>query len=106
MKTRTSFTDRIMRTIKSRHTQTRQRRRASAGRRLFAESLEHRIALSATPIEVDTHADVVDSDDGLTSLREAIHEASLNPGDDTLHLATGKYSLDLGELSINDGSAR
>jgi hypothetical protein len=106
MKTSTALTERIMRAVKSRRTRARSRRQASTGRLLFGEALEHRIALSATPIEVDTFADVVDPDDGLTSLREAVDQASANPGDDTIHLANGKYGLDLGQLSIEDASGK
>jgi hypothetical protein len=106
MKTSTSLTERIKQTVKSRRKRARSRRRASNGRLLFGESLENRIALCATLIEVDTFADVVDPDDGLTSLREAVDQASANPGDDAIQLANGKYALDLGQLSVEDASGK
>ncbi|MEM8679502.1 MAG: hypothetical protein AAGF97_09140, partial [Planctomycetota bacterium] len=46
-------------------------------RSLALEQLEHRRVLATT---VDTPLDVIDSTDGLTTLREAIAEANANPG--------------------------
>ncbi len=45
------------------------------------------------PIVVDTFADIVDPADNLTSLREAIIRANLNPGPDIIVLAAGTYTV-------------
>ncbi len=70
------------------------------------ESLEQRWFLSAQPIQVDTFADVIDADDSMTSLREAIDAAALREGDDVIQLANGEYFLDGEELVINDSSGK
>jgi len=52
---------------------------------------------AASTISVSTTADVVDPNDGVTSLREAITAANANPGDDTVVLAAGaSYAISLG----------
>lgn len=106
MKNTTSVTERVFHFAKPRRRQARSPRRAFIGCPLCSESLESRVALSATPIQVDTFADANDPNDGHTSLREAIEQAAANPGDDTIQLANGKYGLDSGQLLIEDASGK
>ena len=47
-------------------------------------------------IVVTTTEDVVDADDGVISLREAVIQASTQPGDDLVRLAGDRYELALG----------
>jgi hypothetical protein len=71
--------------------------------------LESRQLLSIT---VATFDDVVDSGDGLTSLREAIAQAAADNGADTIVLlheiggVEGTFALTLGELAIDDPDAQ
>ena len=78
----------------------------SRSRRLHVEPLEDRRLLAVAT--VDTHLDVVDIADGMTSLREAIASTNLAVGNDTIEFDP---SLDgaiinlvqpLGELAISD----
>lgn len=66
------------------------------------EVLEARILPAS--ITVDTLNDVVDANDSVTSLREAIATAAANPGADVIVLPEGHYTLDLGQLTIDDAS--
>jgi hypothetical protein len=80
------------------------------GRRLRVEPLEDRRLL--TVVAVDTLDDTVDSNDGLTSLREAITTTNLASGADTIEFAASLTSggpaaitLTQGELKITDSLA-
>ncbi|HVX59210.1 MAG TPA: CSLREA domain-containing protein, partial [Pirellulales bacterium] len=79
------------------------RRMGLFGLSRYFESLEDRLALSAAPIQVTTTADVVDPNDGLTSLREAIEQANVAATPQTIVLAAGRYQLSsaAGELEIS-----
>ncbi len=68
------------------------------------EMLEGRLALSAAPIQVTTTADVVDPNDGVTSLREAIQQANSSATPQTIELPAGNYQLSAaaGELEISN----
>jgi fibronectin-binding autotransporter adhesin len=81
-------------------------------RLLHLESLEDRLAPA---ISVTTFNDVLNSGDGVTSLREAIIQANSTAGDDVIQLQAGTYYLSLsgsnedaaatGDLDIlNNGS--
>lgn len=76
------------------------------GRRLRFESLETRRLLAIT---VDTIDDVVDANDGFTSLREAIVAANATAGEDTIEFAAAltaggqsTIALELGEFEITE----
>ncbi len=76
-------------------------------RRLAFEPLEDRRLLAVAV--VDTTLDVVDLNDGLTSLREAIAIANANPGADTIEFAPALTAggpatifLEHGELEITN----
>jgi predicted outer membrane repeat protein len=91
--------------MKNSHLTQRIRRRFRnhrAGRRLQLEALECRQVLSNIP--VTTFADVVDPNDNVTSLREAIAEAAANSEADTIDVPAGTYQLEsgIGELAIDD----
>ncbi len=79
------------------------RRMGLFGLSRYFESLEDRLALSAAPIQVTTTADVVDPNDGLTSLREAIDQANAAATPQTIVLPAGHYQLSAaaGELEIS-----
>ena len=64
------------------------------------EVLEGR-AVPAT-LKVTTLQDVVDPGDGLLSLREAVLQANVSPGPDTIALPAGQISLTGGALDIRD----
>ena len=51
-------------------------------------------------IRVTTFTDVVDANDGVTSLREAIDEANASGGQKVVELGAGTYTLSAGSLSI------
>ncbi len=53
-------------------------------------------------INVTTTDDVVDSGDGLTSLREAIIQSNMGSGGDTISLSAGTYTLAIGGTGEND----
>ncbi len=57
------------------------------------EPLESRHLLTATVVEVTTFDDVVDADDGLISLREAVLAANASPDDYEIQLPAGTYPL-------------
>ncbi|MBW3598844.1 MAG: LEPR-XLL domain-containing protein, partial [Planctomycetes bacterium] len=69
-------------------------------------------ASGTTVVDVDTFDDVVDSSDGVTSLREAVIRANSNPGDFEIRLQAGAYWLTIsgegedlaatGDLDIRD----
>jgi hypothetical protein len=80
---------------------------------LTLERLEDRTVPATIP--VNTFADVVDANDGLTSLREAITlaaDATTHAGDDAIVLpheiggVAGTYALSLGELAIDDATGK
>lgn len=87
-------------------------RRAALHLRRFAssvEAVEQRVMLSA--ISVTTFNDVVDANDGVLSLREAILQANAAEGADTINLQAGTYELaivgfddtgDAGDLDVLD----
>ncbi len=83
-------------------------RRSLHARSLRIEPLEDRTLLSLTT--VTTALDVVDADDGVTSLREAITYANTNPGDDTVEfdssLAGKTITLTGGQLNIEDATGK
>jgi CSLREA domain-containing protein len=62
------------------------------------------------PLTVTTTLDVVDPNDGLTSLREAIAYANSDPGDDTItfdpSLAGQTITLSSGQLELSDTTGR
>ncbi|MEM9352626.1 MAG: choice-of-anchor Q domain-containing protein [Planctomycetota bacterium] len=75
-------------------------------RRLRFEPLEERRVL--TVLTVDTPFDVIDANDGRTSLREAINTANLMPGPDEIVFDVFESgfqgaSISLGEFLITDG---
>lgn len=79
---------------------------ARAGRRLRFEPLEARRLLAIT---VDTIDDVVDANDGLTSLREAVVTANATAGADTIEFAPSltaggraTIALERGEFEITE----
>jgi hypothetical protein len=51
---------------------------------------------------VTTTLDVIDPNDGLLSLREAVLAANATPGADTIDLSAGRYVLSLGQLEVRD----
>jgi CSLREA domain-containing protein len=75
----------------SRHPRSNTKLRKRHGRQLQLESLEARQVMAT--FVVDTFADIVDSADGLTSLREAISQANALAGEDRIELSAGTYSL-------------
>ena len=83
----------------------RRLRNQRTGRRLQLEALESRQVLSNIP--VDTFSDVVDPNDDVTSLREAIAQADATSEADTIAVPAGTYQLDsgFGELAIDDSFA-
>ncbi|MEM8668519.1 MAG: choice-of-anchor Q domain-containing protein [Planctomycetota bacterium] len=84
----------------------RSRSTARARRRLRLESLESRRVLAS--LVVTTVADDIDANDGLLSLREAINQANLEPGLDTISFDSSVFSrpttidLALGQLQVTD----
>ncbi|MDE2508529.1 MAG: CSLREA domain-containing protein, partial [Planctomycetota bacterium] len=64
------------------------------------ETMEDRVLLST--ILVNTYADETTANDGQTSLREAIAEASTMSGPMTVIVPAGMYNLAQGQLEIND----
>ena len=74
--------------------------------RLGTEKLEVRAVLSGVPIHVDTFSDVIDPNDDVTSLREAIVLAVSTDHDDLILLPAGQYDLELGELQIVDAPGK
>ncbi len=60
---------------------------------LRLEALEQRHLLTATVVEVTTTQDVIDPNDGLVSLREAVLEANASPNDYQIVLPAGTYTL-------------
>ncbi|MFV1967351.1 MAG: hypothetical protein ACC628_18130, partial [Pirellulaceae bacterium] len=83
----------------------RQGQRRQHSRRLRVEALEDRRLLAV--VTVDTELDVVDFDDGLTSLREAISLANTMPGADGIvfdfgHDGPATILLEQGELRITE----
>ena len=94
------------------NTRTHPRPRTDGNTNLF-ETLESRVLMSATNYVVDTLADTIDGSDGLTSLREAVIAANLNPGADSITFAvdgtfdlsrpgTGEDVAATGDLDITD----
>ncbi|MEX0677475.1 MAG: choice-of-anchor Q domain-containing protein [Pirellulales bacterium] len=88
-----------------------------AWHRARIEPLESRSLLTASVIAVDTFDDVLNPNDGLTSLREAILAANASAGSDEIQLAVGTYALSIkgadedaalrGDLDIvNNGSVK
>jgi hypothetical protein len=73
-------------------------------RRLHIESLEDRRVL--TTLTVDTSLDVIDFNDNLLSLREAVFIANNIPGADTIHFSLPtleeRIELQLGEIEITE----
>ena len=92
--------------VKRRLRQHSDRRRESFfARRLHSEALEARHLLAV--MTVDTELDVVDPDDGLTSLREAISATNAMPDADEIvfdfgHDGPATILLEHGELAITD----
>ena len=87
------------------HSTTRNARHSRFIRRLHSEPLEARNLLAV--ITVDSELDVVDPDDGLTSLREAISATNAMPGSDEIvfdfgHDGPATILLEYGELEITD----
>src|SRR5262245_40991258 len=74
----------------------------AARRSLSLEPLEDR-TLPATFI-VNTPHDIIDPNDGLTSLREAALAANASPGRDTINVPAGTYQLSIAGLT-EDGAA-
>ncbi len=77
-------------------------RKAPARVRPSVETLEDRYAPAVIP--VTTLADVVNPNDGLTSLREAVLQANAIPGADTITFVpglTGTITLGLGQLTLS-----
>ena len=88
-------------------------RKSGRRRRLFVprvEELQERCVPAL--LTVTTFADVIDPNDGVLSLREAIIEANATPGLDTITLAAGTYTLTItgrgenaaatGDLDVTD----
>src|SRR5262245_35130007 len=88
-------------------------------RNVLLERLEDRLLLAlnaqgAAPscLIVDTTVDVVDANDAVNSLREAITCANLSPGADTINVPAGTYTLTItgsdedanatGDLDVTD----
>lgn len=87
---------RVLRTLGALHNRTskaRSRPRRGPFLPVAAEVLEDRALLST--ITVTTARDVVDPNDGLTSLREAITQANASAEDDTIVLQGVRYQLSL-----------
>ena len=91
---------------------SKQRARTAALTGLFLLAMVGPLVTSQSPARaatftVTTFADVVNVFDGVTSLREAVLNANIHAGDDTVVLAPGAYHLTLctGPLSHVDGAA-
>ncbi len=78
----------------------RSARRAPRRASLQVEGLEDRL-VPATLV-VNTHADLVNSNPGVLSLREAIGRANQSATPDTIVLGSGTYTLSLGQLVISN----
>ena len=83
----------------------RQSQRPTHSRRPWVEALEDRRLLAV--VTVDTELDVVDFNDGVTSLREAIFATNTVPGADEIvfdfgHDGPATILLEDGELEITD----
>jgi hypothetical protein len=70
----------------------------SIATRAPVEQLEARLCFAVIP--VNTFDDVVDSSDGLTSLREALTTSAATQGEDLILLPAGVYPLTQGQLSV------
>jgi hypothetical protein len=85
------------------------RSKAQYRRPLRYEPLEDRRLLSAAPVVVTTNLDVIDLNDGLLSLREAIFATNTVPGADTIQFAQSldgaTILLTQGELLVSDDLA-
>jgi len=90
----------------TRRSQSRRRPRPSPRcRPLLLEMLESRITPDVTVINVSTFNDVVDPDDGLISLREAIIESNRNAGEYEIRLQSGTYWLTISGTGENNAQA-
>ena len=72
--------------------------------KLSLETLESRNVL-ATVIAVDTFVDVIDENDGVTSLREAILQANASSDAFEIQLAAGTYALSIPPASAAESNA-
>lgn len=71
---------------------------------VFTEQTQQEWVGKLAVINVTTTDDVVDSGDGLTSLREAIIQSNIGSGGDTISLSAGTYTLSIGGTGENDAA--
>lgn len=71
---------------------------------VFTELTQQEWVGKLAVINVTTTDDVIDSGDGLTSLREAIIQSNMGSGGDTISLSAGTYTLSIGGTGENDAA--
>jgi len=71
---------------------------------IFTEQTQQEWAGKLAVINVTTTADVVDSGDGLISLREAIIQSNSGSGGDTISLSAGTYTFSIGGTGENNAA--
>lgn len=69
---------------------------------VFTEQTQQEWVGKLAVINVTTTDDVIDSGDGLTSLREAIIQSNMGSGGDTISLSAGTYTLSIGGTGENN----
>ncbi len=75
-------------------------------RSALIEVLEDRVLLSNAPFVVNTFSDPTTWEPNVLSLRHAIGNAGITPGDDTIIVPAGVYTLTQGDLYIADTTGK